>query len=321
MMASEMLVTGMGISRSCSLLGIPRRSYYRWISEPNEHHPERTSRIPEYVTSRIINLSMERTTYGYRRIWALLRNAGIMLNQKTVMGIMRSHGLLLKPHARRKKTSTVLTRSSHPDEVWETDLTYIWTEKEGMTYLFNVKDIFTKEWVGYFYSRTCNRFDALMSIENAILRHPERYSEGRVNDTVLRCDNGGQYTSHHFKDNARLLGFTMEFIEKSTPQQNGDVESFHGSLKADYVWTDEFMDFNDAEKKIGKAFNDYNNVRPHSSVDYLPPSVFRERFLNDPAFRKSYMDKLRKREESMKLGRGLRAHKEKTESEVKSEYA
>ena len=79
MVASEMLVTGMGISRSCSLLGIPRRSYYRWISEPNEHHPERTSRIPEYVTSRIINLSMERTTYGYRRIWALLRNAGYHL--------------------------------------------------------------------------------------------------------------------------------------------------------------------------------------------------------------------------------------------------
>ena len=95
-----------------------------------------------------------------------------------------------------------------------------------MTYLFNVKDIFTKEWVGYFYSRTCNRFDALMSIENAILRHPERYSEGRVNDTVLRCDNGDQYTSHHFKDNARLLGFTMEFIEKSIPQQNGDVELY-----------------------------------------------------------------------------------------------
>ena len=51
-----------------------------------------------------------------------------------------------------------------PDELWETDLTYIPTVIEGMTYLFNIKDCFTKEWMGYYYSRTCNRKDALEPI-------------------------------------------------------------------------------------------------------------------------------------------------------------
>ena len=189
-----------------------------------------------------------------------------------------------------------------------------------MTYLFNVKDTFTKEWMGYFYSRTCNRLDALMSVEDAITRHPDSYPDGKVPGTVLRCDNGDQYTSHYFMGSVKLLGFRIEFIEKSTPQQNGDVESFHNSLKSDYVWTDDFIGYNDAGKKIKTAFQDYNNVRPHSTVDYLPPSVFRDRFLEDEHFRKYYIDRRKEKEERYKM-RKEKARRLEHKLEVNSGHA
>ena len=66
---------------------------------------------------------------------------------------------------------------------------------------------------------------------------------------------------------------------------------FHNSIKTDYIWPNEFRNFNDASKEIEKAFYDYNECRPHSSIDYLPPREFRRKFLNDSEFRARFEKK------------------------------
>ena len=67
-----------------------------------------------------------------------------------------------------------------------------------------------------------------------------------------------------------------EYIEKRTPEDNGNIESFHNSLKTDYIWPFEFRDYNEASAAIENAFKDYNEFRPHASFDYLPPRKFKE---------------------------------------------
>ena len=57
------------------------------------------------------------------------------------------------------------------------------------------------------------------------------------------------------------------------------------------------MDFHEASIEIGKAFSDYNECRPHSSIDYLPPREFRRKLLDDPTFR----EKFEKKEVEVKL--------------------
>ena len=117
-----------------------------------------------------------------------------------------------------------------PEQLWEADITYISTVEEGMIYLSNVKDCFTKKWVGYEYSRTCNRRDAIKSIENAT----KEYVGGKVTGIVLRTDNGTQYTSKMFKGGVKALGFKQEYIEKNTPEDNGDIESFHNCKRRNW---------------------------------------------------------------------------------------
>lgn len=56
-----------------------------------------------------------------------------------------------------------------------------------------------------------------------------------------------------------------EFIWKNTPEQNGHVESFHGTLKREYVWPYEFACFQYAEVVLAKAFTGYNECRIHSA--------------------------------------------------------
>lgn len=108
---------------------------------------------------------------------------------------------------------------------------------------------------------------------------------------ALRTDNGPQYISHEFRSAMKLLGIRLEYIQKHTLYDNGDIESFHNSIKTDYIWPNEFMGFHDASIAIGKAFADYNECRPHSSIAYLPPRDFRRKFLDDPAFRERFEKK------------------------------
>lgn len=315
MMAASELSRTIPVSRACSLTGIPRRTYYN--RRPFGIRIVNT-RITDEIIIRVRQICSERITYGYRRIWAMLRNEGIHVNPKTVLRIMKRENLSLEPHRHRnRKGWKKLVHPHKPDELWETDLTYIPTMNDGMTYLFNVKDCFAKDWIGYCYSRTCNRRDALKSVENSVLWHPERFPDAIASGITLRSDNGDQYTSHYFTDHVGAMGFRQEFIEKSTPEQDGDIESFHMSLKTDYIWVRDIKDFSEGERIIEQAFNDYNRVRPHSSVEYLPPAVFRERYLNDSGFRSGYDEKLRKRREKMKTKRETKTNRSENMKEVK----
>ena len=72
----------------------------------------------------------------------------------------------------------------------------------------------------------------------------------------------------------QALGIRHEFIWKNTPEQNGHVESFHGTLKREYIWPHEFARFQDAEVILARAFADYNEHRIHSALGYVTPNEF-----------------------------------------------
>ena len=65
-----------------------------------------------------------------------------------------------------------------------------------------------------------------------------------------------------------MLGINLECIQKYTPEDNGNIESFYNSIKTDYLWPNEISDFREASSIIEEAFTDYNEYRPHSSIDY-----------------------------------------------------
>ncbi len=95
----------------------------------------------------------------------------------------------------------------------------------------------------------------------------------------------------------KLLGIILEYIQKQTPEDNGDIESFHNSLKTDYIWPNDLETFEEAEKLIEYAFNDYNTVRPHSSISFPPPDEFEKRWIGDKNFRREFPEERKKKKE------------------------
>ncbi len=116
--------------------------------------------------------------------------------------------------------------------------------------------------VSYVFDKYAVKENAILSVEKALIKRP-----GAVG-VRLRTDHGSQYGSRSFKDSMRVLGVRQEFIAVNTPEQNGHMESFHKTLKREYVWTRDFQFFQEASETIQEAYVDYNQHRIHSALGY-----------------------------------------------------
>ena len=291
MEAVNNLKNKLSVSRLSKITGI-QRSYIYYNRKITAK--QRKSRISDNTINRLLEISRERVTYGYRRVWAVARNEGVKINMKTVRKLIKSKNLQF-PYAKHKNRTNKrnLTKPSDINQLWETDIHYVRTHN-GMYYLIAVEDCFSKRWLSHNFSRTCTPKDRVKPIEYA---YAIRYTNSNLNNLILRTDNGTQYIAKSFMDIARLLNIPHEYIEKQTPEDNGDIESFHNSLKTYYIWLNDLESYEDAKELMEYAFNDYNNYRPHSSIGYLTPVEFEKQWNSSEEFRNKFLEEKRKKKE------------------------
>ena len=91
---------------------------------------------------------------------------------------------------------------------------------------------------------------------------------------AIRCDNGPELTSRHFLAWGLEWKIELRHIQPGKPMQNGHVESFHGRLREECLRANWFSNLFDARSKITDWRREYNEDRPHSSLDYRTPSEF-----------------------------------------------
>ena len=113
----EMNNNGIEVKKACYYSGINRITYYYRKKHENKEDKRYSTRIDSSIVNKIIELSRERITYGYNRIWALLRNSGIRIARKTVYKIMKSNNLTLPLHNHKNKKKLKLLRADKPGNV------------------------------------------------------------------------------------------------------------------------------------------------------------------------------------------------------------
>ena len=159
-----------------------------------------------------------------------------------------------------------------PNVAWVGDITYIRTV-EGWLYLAIVKDLCTKKIVGYSFS---NRIDSNLVCE--ALKMALRRQNPPFN-LIFHSDRGSQYCSDSF----RKLLFDNRIIQsmsrKGNPYDNAVAENFFSCLKSEFVNLHFFRSRAEAEVGIFRYIEAYyNNIRPHSSINWLPPNSFEHSF-------------------------------------------
>ena len=114
-------------------------------------------------------------------------------------------------------------------------------------------DVFAREWISYIFDTAVPAHTAVQSTLKTIS------SVKDISYPRFEIDNDTQYSSREFKKSMQTFGIRPEFIWRNTPEQNGHAESFHVTLKIEYVWSHEFARFQDAEVVLAKAFVDYKD--------------------------------------------------------------
>jgi len=262
MVADVLRDNGLSLRKALRISGCSRQGHY--------HQAKKRSIPPDpYIVEKTKQVAMRRPLYGTRRMAATLRRElGIPMNRKRIQRIYRQLGWT-QPSMRKKELLRAAVNSrpkpSRPNELWEADLTYIHCGVDGWAYLFNVEDVVSREWVSYVFDKYAVKENAILSVEKALIKHPEAIG------VRLRSDHGSQYGSRAFKESMRILGVKQEFIAVNTPEQNGHMESFHKTLKREYVWTKDFQSFQEAAEAMQEAYLDYNQHRIHSALGYQTP--------------------------------------------------
>ena len=219
------------------------------------------------LRARLVELARQKPRYGCDRLLVLIRRTQIV-NHKRARRVYREAGLTL----RRKKRKHCVREGLPPrictqaNQEWALDFVQDAVECGRTIRVLSVVDAYTRE---------CLALEVDTSFAS---RRVTRVLEGiiaeRGQPQEIRCDNGPELTSRHFLAWGVERRIELAHIQPGKPTQNGHVESFNGRLREECLNVSWFQNLFDARRKIAAWQKEYNEERPHSSLDYRTPKEF-----------------------------------------------
>ncbi len=214
----------------------------------------------------------EHPRYGYRRIWALLRKAGWMVNRKRIYRLWRQEGLKVpqKQHKKRhlgmSANSCVRRKAEHKDHVWTWDFVHDRTTTGRPLKWLSIVDEYTRECLGL-------EVDRGITAEKVIDVLVELFRTRGVPQHI-RSDNGPEFIAQAIRRWLRHAGVETLYVKPGSPWENGYVESFHSRLRDELTNREEFTNLAEARYLADAWRLGYNHRRPHSSLGYQTPAEF-----------------------------------------------
>jgi transposase InsO family protein len=259
------------------MLEVPEGSYFAW----RKRTPSSRVRVNQKIVEQLLEISRRsRGAYGSRRSVQALRSAGVFVNRKRVVKLMRSNGITPirrkgKPPLMTGETDikNVLDRKfnvTEPNRYWASDITNIAT-KQGWLYLAVTMDLYSRRIIGWSMDRVRSAklvYDALSAAIQ--LRRPKAAF-------VHHSDRGTQYTSAECQGLLARWGGIPSFSRKGNCWDNAVVESFFATLKGELVNGEVYRTRDEAAAAIFDYIEGwYNPERLHSTLGYKSPIKFEQ---------------------------------------------
>ncbi|WP_200924007.1 IS3-like element IS2 family transposase [Escherichia coli] len=281
--ARALIARGWGVSLVSRCLRVSRAQLYVILRRTDDWMDGRRSRHTDDtdVLLRIHHVIGELPTYGYRRVWALLRRQAELdgmpaINAKRVYRIMRQNALLLErkptvPPSKRAHTGRVAVKESN--QRWCSDGFEFCCdngERLRVTFALDCCDREALHWAvttGGFNSET---------VQDVMLGAVERRFGNDLPSSPVEwlTDNGSCYRANETRQFARMLGLEPKNTAVRSPESNGIAESFVKTIKRDYISVMPKPDGLTAAKNLAEAFEHYNEWYPHSALGYRSPREY-----------------------------------------------
>ncbi|EMV2804581.1 IS3-like element IS2 family transposase [Escherichia coli] len=288
--ARALIARGWGVSLVSRCLRVSRAQLHVILRRTDDWMDGRRSRHTDDtdVLLRIHHVIGELPTYGYRRVWALLRRQAELdgmpaINAKRVYRIMRQNALLLErkpavPPSKRAHTGRVAVKESN--QRWCSDGFEFCCdngERLRVTFALDCSDREALHWAvttGGFNSET---------VQDVMLGAVERRFGNDLPSSPVEwlTDNGSCYRANETRQFARMLGLEPKNTAVRSTESNGIAESFVKTIKRDYISIMPKPDGLTAAKNLAEAFEHYNEWHPHSALGYRSPREYlRQRACN-----------------------------------------
>ncbi|EHT7890364.1 IS3 family transposase (plasmid) [Escherichia coli] len=281
--ARALIARGWGVSLVSRCLRVSRAQLHVILRRTDGWKDGRRSRHSDDtdVLLRIHHVIGELPTYGYRRVWSLLRRQAELdgmpaINAKRVYRIMRQNALLLE-----RKTAVPPSKRAHTGKVAVKESNQRWCsdgfefrcdngEKLRVTFALDCCDREALHW-----AVTTGGFDS-ETVQDVMLGAVERRfgNELPASPVEWLTDNGSCYRANETRQFARMLGLEPKNTAVRSPESNGIAESFVKTIKRDYISIMPKPDGLTAAKNLAEAFEHYNEWHPHSALGYRSPREY-----------------------------------------------
>lgn len=249
--------------RACRVVEQPR-STQRYKAKPRDDEVALVKRMHEIVRRQ--------PRFGYRRVWAVLRQEGVPVNHKRVDRLCRQEGLRVPSKVRKKRrlgcsdNGIIRHRATGANDVWAWDFIFDADDRGRPLKWFSMIDEYTRECLALEVERSMRATDVIDVLSQVLLI--------RGAPKHIRSDNGPEFIAAAIRRYLDSAGIETLYIEPGSPWENGYEESFYSKLRDELLNAEVFTDLPDAKGLAAYWQNNYNHRRPHSSLGYQTPAAY-----------------------------------------------
>lgn len=256
---------GVSVRRACALMSVARSAL---------HYESRLIARDAPVLTLMRELAAQYPRYGYRRIQVFLARRGQLMSADRTHRLWRQAGLQVPRKRPRRRVAISRSRpvpASGANQVWAYDFVFDACANGQQLKCLTVIDEYTRE---------CLAIDVAGSIRSTrVIDVLAKLVSTHGAPTYLRSDNGPEFVSRAIL--RWLNGASIETIaiDPGKPWQNGSNESFNGKFRDECLSMQWFKNRTDAKILIETFREEYNRIRPHSSLNMLTPIEFKQQLL------------------------------------------
>ena len=271
------------IKRTLDMLGIPRTTFYGWYDRYQSGGPEALedkvsrpsrvwNRIPDEIRDRIVQLALDKPEMSPRELAVRFTDTQkYFVSERSVHRFLKERDLITSPaFITIKAADSFKDKTTRPNQLWQTDFTYLKVIGWGWFYLSTILDDFSRYIIAWQLCTTMRAEDVTDTLELALQASGCDHANV-VHKPRLLSDNGSSYISSHLAEWLDDKG--MQHIRGAAyhPQTQGKIERWHQTLKNRILLQTYFFP-DDLKAQIGAFVDHYNHHRYHESLGNLTPA-------------------------------------------------
>lgn len=269
-----------GAGRTLGELGINKSTFYKWYKRysqggfdalaPVKRDQSRIwNKIPQEEKNRVVDVALEKESFTCRELaWYIIDHHKRYISESSVYRILRERGLIPAPHHIVLSAADEFHRkTTHINEMWQTDFTYFKIVGWGQYYLCTVLDDHSRFIIAWDLCANMRAEDASKTVEKAIR------NAGLTKQFMpkLLSDNGSSFIAGDFKSYLRGRGIKPIHGAPLHPQTQGKIERYHRTMK-NVVKLDNYYSPEELERALKAFVHYYNYERYHESLKNLTPA-------------------------------------------------